>query len=762
MIRRRIVVALGIIAGLTGSGLPVAAELVGSISGVVVDQTTQQPLIGVNLVLLDHALGTVSGEDGRFVVLRVPVGTYRLKTTMIGYEESIKPDVVVRSSRITGVRVELAEKVLGLAETVVRADFFSAGEKETVSAVSFNYEEIRRSPGSAQDISRLVQALPSVNLNNDQRNDLVVRGGSPMENLVLVDHLEIPNINHFPTQGGSGGPIGLLNVDLISEADFSAGGYAAAYGDRLSSVLSVSLREGNREEFDGEFTLGMAGAGMIAEGPLPTRRGSWLLTARRAYLDLIVDAIGTGAVPKYSDVQAKVSWDLGPAHQVSLLNINGFDRIDVEPDDQDETDDRTRVDDAQHVAGLTWKWLWGNRGYARSSLACTWGDYGVEVEEGTGPRLLFTKDSQERELVLRSDYYHHLRPGSTLTWGVVAKRLFLDFAVFAAADTNRLAVLVPELRVGEDLTTGKLGAYASYEQALFQRLRVTAGLRWDYFAYNHTSDWSPRLAATCELDEQTSLNAAWGLYCQNLPISLLVQDPDNRTLPNPRAIHYVLGVKRRLSPNTLLSLEGYAKEYDRLPYDPDDPTVSIVDAYANFGSPIAGLLVGGGKAHSQGVELLLQKKLARALYGTCGYSYSVAEYQDLAGVERRRDFDNGQLFSLILGYRPSARFEFSGRWSYAGGRPYTAYDEPLSVLLNKGVIRRDQVNAKRYPPYHRLDLQLDYRKHYERFNLVSFFALLNAYNRANIATYYWDKSDHQRGRIDQWSRIPVGGFELEF
>ncbi len=739
-----------------------AQESTGTIRGVVLDQNTLQPLPGANVALLDTPLGAVAGPEGQFVISRAPVGVHRLKVSMIGYTERIRPDLIVQARRITTISIRLEEKLLQLEETTVAADYFSAAEDEAVSAVSFSYEEIRRSPGSAQDLSRLLQAMPSVNLNNDQRNDLIVRGGSPAENLVLVDDIEVPNINHFPTQGASGGPIGLLNVELISEADFSAGGFSAAYGDRLSSVMSIRLREGNRDEFDGQLDLGMAGAGFVLEGPLRQGRGSWIMGARRSYLDLIVGAIGTGAVPKYSDLQGKLGWDLGPDHKLAVVGLGGFDHIAAEPEDSDENDDRFSADYDQYVLGATWRWLWSDQGYSTTSLAQTYGRFGVEEYEGWTPVLRYTNDSQEREMALRHQGTYHWSPGHTLTWGLGLKGLFSDLGFYAAPDTNRLNTYTPEFRLQQEVQTAKANAFLSYEHLLFQRLRTTIGLRYDYLAYNEESDLAPRLSLSWALDAATSLNASCGLYYQALPLSLLAQHPDNRHLEDLRAIHYALGLSRRLTPSTRLTIEAYLKEYAELPFDPDDPTASTVDAFANFGSPLPGALVGGGKARSRGAELLLQKKLARSLYGTLGYSYSTSRYTDLLGAERNRDFDNRHLFSAILGYRPSPTWEFSGRWSFAGGRPYTPYDQALSTAMGKGIVQRELLNHRRYPAYHRLDLQMDYRRHYQYFNLVTFFSLLNAYNRANIYTYYWDKSENAQGRIDQWSILPVGGFELEF
>ena len=738
----------------------------GSIYGQVLAAVTRQPLTGAAVVVLDRGLAEVTGDDGRFIMRGVPAGLHRVQIVLLGYEPAILHDVVVRPNRVTPVAVELDEAA-GVREVVdVRADYFSAAEEESVGTVSFNFEEIRRSPGSAGDVSRLLQVLPSVGMATDQRNDLIVRGGSPAENLTVVDNIEIPNINHFPTQGASGGVIGLLNTDLIADVSFSAGGFGAEHGDRLSSVMVVTQREGNRSELDGEISTSMAGVGLLLEGPLAGGRGSWALSARRSYLELIagvVGAIGTGgAVPRYSDVQGMATYDVSPEHRLQVLALGGFDAIDLSLDDREDSDVVSRA--RQSVGGLNWRWLWSGDGYAETSIAHTRADHGVRVTEAAGDetRVLFDNDSREQEVVLRSNWRHRPRPGTALAWGVTARRLFADYDLFDGPDRTRLDTRDEQLDVRASRTGRKAGAFASLEQSLGTRLTATLGGRFDYFSLNARGAWSPRLGLAYDLDPRTTLTAAAGVYHQTLPVWLLVQHPDNRRLDNQRANHTVAGVRRRLTPSTLLSVEAYRKDYRALPFDPDDPTALVVDQFADFRTPAPGRLAGGGRARSHGVEGLLRKKLAADVYGLVSYAYSVSRYTDLAGVERNRAFDHRHVASVIVGYRPGDRFEFSGRWRFAGGRPYSPFDPVLSGQAGAGIVRRGWINAERHAAYHRLDLRFDHRRHYRDVTLVSFFSVLNAYNRDNVFHHYWDAEDNRPRRSTQWGFLPVGGFELEF
>ena len=739
----------------------------GSIHGQVLDAATRRPLAAAAVVVLDRSLAAVTGDAGRFTLMDVPAGLHRVQIVLIGYESAILHDVVVRPNRVTPLAVELDEAAPAVREVVeVTADYFSAEEEAEVSTVSFRFEEIRRAPGSAGDVSRMLQVLPSVGMATDQRNDLIVRGGSPGEHLTVVDNIEIPNINHFPTQGASGGVIGLLNTDLIADVSFSAGGFGVEHGDRLSSVMVVTQREGNRAELDGEISTSMAGAGLLLEGPLARGRGSWALSARRSYLELLaglVGAIGTGgAVPRYSDVQGMATYDISPTHRLQAFGLGGFDAIDLSLDDREDSDVVSRA--RQSVGGLNWRWLWSGNGYAETSIAHTRADHRVHVTEGAGneTRTLFDNESREQEVVLRSHWRYRPRAGTALAWGVTARRLFGDFDLFDGPDRTRVDTRDEPLDVRVSMAEHKAGAFASVEQSVGPRLTATLGGRFDYFTLNRQGSWSPRLGLAYDVDPHTTLTAAAGVYRQTLPAWLLVQHPDNRRLANQRANHYVAGVRRRLTPSTLLSVEAYRKDYRELPFDPDDRTALVVDQFADFRTPAPGRLVGGGRARSHGVEGLIRKKLAKDVYGLASYAYAVSRYTDGIGIERNRTFDHRHVASVVVGFRPDDRFELSGRWRYAGGRPYSLFDPVLSAQAGAGIVRRERINAERHAAYHRLDLRFDHRRHYRSVTLVSFFSVLNVYNRDNVFHHYWDADDNRPRRSTQWGFLPVGGFELEF
>lgn len=743
----------------------------GTIKGVVIDKDSREPLLGANVALKGTQKGAATSSSGTFLIERVPVGNYTLLFSYIGYEVLAKADVIVRPQRITFVDAELVLSSIEVDGIVVTPEFFPDAKIQPTSSIGFSGEEIRRAPGSAGDVSRIVYGLPSVSKVSDTKNSLIVRGGGPTENGFYIDNIEIPNINHFPEQGSSGGPIGLVNVDFIKDVNFHTGGFSALYGDRLSSIMDLSFRKGNTEELDGQVSMDFTGFGAQAEGPMAG--GSWLVSARRSFLDIIVGAIGEdqSSVPQYSDYQGKLYFDISQKHKLSVINLLSLDNIGLSGSDAIKNQSNFYHDYRfwSNTIGANWIYLWSANGYSETSLSNTTNSYdsrGYEtrslIETGEG-QLVFRMKPLESETRLRNINHYRVSSGHALDFGVEVKYIDVDNDNFYGVYNDDLGHPTAEYRVDDHIRAAKLFGFVSYEYRPLQKLTITPGVRVGYFTYNKNSTVSPRVSMNYQATPTFSVNASAGVFHQYLPLPLLTQNAASKQLKDPVAYHYVLGFHKLLSEDTRLTLEAYAKEYDRFPLDPIQPQLFIIDQVVQssmFYNNHA--LVDGGKAYTRGVEVTVQKKLATKLYGLLSASVFRSRYRDYNGVWRDRAFDNRFTFQVEGGYKPNNKWEFSARWLFAGGRPYTPFDEVASSEARRGVLDVNHINGERLSDYHSLNLRVDRRFHYSGSNLIFYLSVWNAYGRKNLDNYVWNEVSNQKEENTQWGTLPVFGLEYEF
>lgn len=770
--RLRFILTLAVVLLFYGTGEGFGQELLnsdtprGTIKGSVADKETKSPLRGASVEVVGTGRGVVAGPDGSFTIDNLPVGSYVLRLGHTGYEPLAASDIIVRSGRITTVTVELKLAVFEIEEIVVEAGYFSQTREQPTSSVNFSSEEIRRAPGSAGDVSRILSLLPSIAKVNDQMNSLIVRGGSPVENAFYIDNMEIPNINHYPTQGSSGGPIGLLKVDFIQDANFSSGGFSAAYGDRLSSVMELSYREGNRDRFLGQLDMNMTGLGLIGEGPLAGGKGSWMFSARRSYLDLLVDAIGTGVAPRYSDYQGKLTFDVTDKDKISFLGILGVDFIESQREDalDDGNNAYGLTDIKENLVGMNWRHLWGTRGYSNTSVSHIFRKGESNYFETVTERDLTNYSSLEQAFQLRNENSLRLNRSNRLKFGIDAKHIINEYDNYLAAYTDPLGNPTAEFRIDDRISANKVGVFVSHIWRPVGRLETTLGLRWDYFSFNGNSHPAPRFSFSYKFTERTSLNGSVGVYYQNLPLVILSQNTGNKDLKDPVAHHYVVGINHLLSENTRLTLEVYNKEYRNFPLDPSQPPLFVLDElFYDKGFFFShDNLVDMGKAYTRGVELVIQKKLARNFYGLISGSYFRSSYRDYDGIWRDRVFDNRYLFSVEGGYKPSNKWEYSVRGVFAGGPPFTPFDIQASQAANKAIFDRNRINQERKPAYHSLNVRFDRRFNFSGSNLIFFLDCWNVYNRQNIESYYWNEAENKQDTRNQWSFLPVMGLEWEF
>ncbi len=809
----------------------------GTITGYVTDSQNGEPLIGVNVVVNElKYTGATTNKNGRFRII-APVGSYSLKASLLGYQAVVKTDIVVTTGGEVQVVMKMTETPLELGQVTVTPDYFDkASIENNMSTVVLGSEEIRRSPGSDQDFQRILQAMAGVSFSTDQTNELLVRGGAPDENLTVLDHMEIHSTNHYPNQYNSGGPINMVNVDLIQDVQFSTGGFISKYGDKSSSVMNITTREGTRENMlRGTANLSMAGYGAVLEGSINGDRGSWLLSARKSYVDLVAGSFGLTAIPKYYDLQTKVVYDLSRINRLSLSGLYGNDLISIEgePDNtnlamagRSDSVDIYNVDVRQHeyALGLTLESKWSDRVISYITLSKTsYSDRTLvrsdftERRYGTGGevvgtsvlnmRSVFNQDDNNGESSLNTELIWNVNRTNELDFGGAMK--YIDFKAIESADGYSArydltgdgvfdtVVVVPNSSIDYNIMFPdyyKAYAYVNDKVRLLDgRLVVNAGVRYDYFSYSGKGNLSPRLSASYSvIPDQTTVNVAVGKYYQTPPLPYYgdrYQSDVNRFIESSLADHYVIGVEQVLTEGLKVNVEGYYKRYTGLPVSED---------FVNFSDRTSRSvkILNIGRQDVKGIDVLVQQKLVKDIYGTVAFSRMFNKFYDprigKEGNTFPSDYDFPYVVTVIAGKRfvnlrsaldkmpfyikyPSHILPFSDdmeislRWRYATGKPYTPQTFMTTEQYREGGVKwgigswvpTDAINGARYPDYQRLDVAFSSRFNFSSWNLVMFLSVQNVLNRKNIA-YYQYNSDGTVENVYQFAILPVIGMEVEF
>ncbi len=725
---------------------------VGTLRGRLLNFTTKAPVVGATVAIESLKKGAVSNAQGEFSIAGLPVGPYTVRISSVGYEIMIEPDVIIRSNRVTFLEKELAEKATQTDELTVYGGYYRSAAITPVSTVEMNAEELRRAPGSAGDINRALYALPGVVQIDDEANDLIVRGGAPFENGFYIDNIFTPNINHFPQEGASGGNIAMLNIDFVRNVTLSAGGFDASYGNRLSSIVDIRLREGSLDSYDGQIDFNMTGFGGSIEGPVGD--GSFLFSAKHSYFDLITGILDLGVSPQFYDVQGKVDYRLSNAHTLTLLDVFGRSEFNRPQDRSVELEERTYGAEkyTQNTAGVNWRALWQG-GYSNTAFSYAVIDASNEWFLTDNGMLADRRSYTDKFYTLRNTSTFQLGTESSLDIG--GEWQFRRLSGAGASGGG-------ELRASVENTTG--GLFASLNHTLWEQLTLQLGVRAAYFSDPGKMYFEPRARIVYAPSDVLSFHAAYALLHQAAPPFLLVQDPANRALGVPQAEHVIAGFNYLFSDDTRLTVEGYTKEYSSFPLSPVAPILFVVDDVAGDDSEYGyyGGLVSEGVAYTRGVELLLQKKFADEFYGMMSASYFRSRYRDLTGAWRNRLYDNQYVFALSAGWKPNDEWEMSFRWVYAGGKAYTPIDVEQSREQGQTVRDLSRIMDDHYPAYHSLNFRVDRRFYFMDTSLIVYLNLLNAYNRENVRSYYWDAGRQEIRANTMLPLVPIIGVEYEF
>lgn len=733
----------------------------GSVIGTVTDGKTREPLVGVTIQAEGTPGGTTTDVDGKYR-FELPVGSYNIKATFVGYSPLTKFNVVLTSGNAQQINFELLEETVQLeAATVILNRSVSVATAETPNSVQkLTTEEIKNNPGGNFDISRVIQVLPGVGGTAGSvggfRNDLIIRGGGPNENVFYLDGIEIPVINHFATQGSSGGPTGILNVSFIEDATLSSSSFNARYDNALSSVLQFKQRTGNPDRFQGNVRVSSTEVAGTVEGPISPKT-TYLASVRRSYLQLLFKAIDLPIRPNYWDFQYKVTSKLNKKTTFTAIGVGAIDEFtfavpkESSPEKEYILRSNPSINQWNYTVGFSLQRLLEN-GFMNISASRNMFDNRLDRFEdnrtGDETARVFKSQSQEIENKLRLDVNKFLGKweysyGAMLQF-VKYNNDFFNVRQRPVVDGTG-AVTTPgvTVRFTTALDFFKYGAFFQVNRKLADdRLNLSAGLRTDLNSFTDTGNnplqtLSPRASLSYQLNDQWRVNGSLGRYFK-IPIYTVLGYKENsfanRASQYIRSDHAVLGVEFVPRPTTRITVEVFTKQYANYPVSVRDG-ISLANQGGEFGAIGNEKVTSTGEGRSRGVEFFIQQKLAGNFFGVLSYTLFKSEFTGADGVYKPSAWDTRHLVSTQLGYKFKRGWEIGGKFLYQGGAPYTPFDLATSqrnyATTGLGTLDYARLNSQRLRPFNRFDLRIDKKWNAKRYSVDAFIDIQNLFLTKN-------------------------------
>lgn len=718
----------------------------GIIRGQVSNSINNDPIPFANILVVGTDVGTTTDIDGNYKITGLEPKLYDIRVSFVGFNEQTIYEIQVSNSRPTTRDIKLEEFTQNLEEVVVKASPFRKTEESPVSLRTIGIAEIQRNPGGARDISRVVQNLPGVTTTASFRNDLIIRGGAPNENRFYLDDVEVPNINHFATQGASGGPVGMINVDFIREVDFYSGAFPANRGNSLSSVFNFKMKDGRTDRLGFTATVGASDLGLTVDGPIGERT-TFLLSTRRSYLQFLFKALGLPFLPVYNDFQAKVKVKLDKKNELTFIGLGAVDdfRLNLEANE---------TEDQQFILGFLpvsaqWNYTTGSvykryrdDGYttfvlSRNMLNNKSVKY-ADNDDSSEDNLILNYVSQEIENKFRIENTQRFG-GYKLNYGAG-----YEFVKYNNSTFNK--VFTPtgpqDINYSSDFSMSKYNFFGQLSRKwLADRLVVSLGLRVDANTYsdemnNPLEQLSPRFSVAYSLSDRFSLNFNTGIYYQLPPYTILGYQEDGRFINKEngakyvRNNHFVVGLEFNTASSSKITIEGYYKYYQDYPFLLRD-SLTLANLGGDFGVIGNEPAIPRSNGRSYGIEFLFQQRLYKGFYGIASYTLGWSEFEDKNGDFVASSWDARHIGNLTLGKRFKGNWEVGIAWRFQSALPFSPLDEGASALVanwdrrGSAIVDYDQLNTLRSQASNTIDLRVDKRWFFKKFSLNLYLDLEN-------------------------------------
>ncbi len=777
-----------------------AQEPTQTIRGIVTDKETNAPLIGAEVVMLnsDPMVGDITDPDGRFKIEKIPVGRHMLQVNYLGYEPLTLPNLLVTSGKEIVLNLEMVESAVQLQVATVIAKHDKAealNEMATVSARSFSVEETSRYAGSFYDPARMATnyAGVAVGSSDDLSNEIVVRGNSPSGILWRLEGVEIPNPNHFGSIGGSGGGISMLSSSTLSNSDFYTGAFPSEFGNALSGVFDLNMRNGNNEKREYALMFGALGLEGALEGPFRQGgKGSYLVNYRYATLGLLSLAginIAGDVTPKYSDVSFKFNLPTEKAGTFALFGLAGQNSAQFYPKKDSTTwsgefgEWGFKEAASTATVGLSHRLLLSNKSYLRTvavaSRETDGGDnYWLDPEDNYKKHDDGGYDTRNYTYRLSSTYNRKFDARNTLRVGAVYS--FTKFK-FSYTDDDNLDDDKGDQLIKFFDNHGEgafLQAFGQWKHRFDERWTLNAGLHYSLFLLNQKMAIEPRVAMDFRLNDRQSFSAAVGLHSKREHLAAYVLDgklldgtprSGNPNLDLTKAMHAVLGYDQRLGVDMRLKAEVYYQHLFDVPVETLPGSTNSFLNYADIWDLIFAEQTGNkGKGRNYGVDLTLEKFFTKNYYFMVTGSMYRSLYTPVNGIEYPTRYDGRYTLHALagkefkVGKNKKNIFGFNGKALLAGGSRYTPIDLAASIEKGEQVLLEDQPFGTKAGDYWRFDVGLSYKINKQRLTHTILLDIQNVTGRLNTYSQYYDNDTQKIETYTQTGFFPVFNYRVEF
>ena len=720
----------------------------GTIKGRIYDAKTNQPIEFATILIQGSTISSTSDLDGNYIFTGIDPGFKHLVVNLVGYQATVSPEFQVQGNQITFIDVALIQSEVQLGGVTVRQNFKAKKIESPLSVLSVGVQEIEKTAGANRDVSKVIQTLPGVGATDPNRNDLIVRGGGPSENVFYLDGIEIPVINHFATQGSSGGTVGVINPDFVRDIDFYTGAFPADKGNALSSVMDIKQKDGSTDRIHTKLSVGASDAALTLDGPLGSK-STFIVSARQSYLQFLFAAIGLPFLPTYNDFQVKVKTRIDKKNEITFLGIGAIDNDALNTGIKNPTESQAYLlaylptyVQWNYTVGAVYKhfaethydtWV-----LSRNMLRNT--NYKYKDNNADSVKTSDYK-SDEAENKLRFERIYPDLPFKLSFGGGVKYVHYTNYTNRQIFMDNSVSNLVYNTRIG-------LFGYQAFVQASKalsdERLKLSLGINFAGLNYNQNmmnplNQFSPRFSVSYALTQNFDLNANVGRYAQQPAYTTLGYRDATGVLVNQNEnLHYIVsnqaiaGIEYRPMENMRMTVEGFYKQYEFYPLSVVDG-LSIASEGTNYGEVGDEKIVSTGKGRAYGVEVLYKILEMKKLNLTATYTYFRSEFTNAAGTYLPSSWDTKNLFNLIASYKFQKNWNVAMRWRFVGGAPYTPID-PVSAnksvwdINKQPLLDYTKFNSLRLPDTHQLDIRVDKEYYFKKWVLNLYTDIQNVYN----------------------------------